>query len=97
MTTDELRIPYDDARMLAYTDSNEYFNWIAEEVSDSGRWQEYVTTVFLVPGSPGYLAFSWARGLTENQEDDIWSENGMVEVFEVVPYEVRETRYREVK
>lgn len=89
-----------DARMLAYSDSNSTYTHVANEVSDRGRWADYVVTVFRFEKE--YYAFDWEEGLTEDQENHFWTYNdpddgqSYVSVYMVEPYMHTETRYRKV-
>lgn len=40
---------------------------VAEEKGDSGRWQQYMTTIIKIKGR--YFAVEWSAGLTECQEN----------------------------
>lgn len=54
------------------------FKVVYEEIKNSGRWVEYVTTVFELSNGDLY-ALDWERGLTEMQESEFFEQ----------PYKVR--------
>lgn len=90
-------IPASVAKELAYGCSFDGYKHISNESEDSGRWSAYVTTVYQEAGK--LWAFDWEEGLTENQEDEIHETpygSGLVEVYEVEPYQVSVTKFRKV-
>lgn len=54
-------------------------NVVDEESDGSGRWEDYVTTIFKMDNR--YFAFDWCRGKTEMQDNDFDTS----EYYEVVP------------
>ena len=58
-----------ERKMCAWGEVGEY---VDEEEGDSGRWTEYMSTIFEVGGQ--LYCINWEKGLTECQENEYWEQ-----------------------
>lgn len=68
------------------------YETIHSETSDSGRWMEYIQEVTRLPDGR-LFSWTWARGLTEMQENEAPGEYGSIDLVEMEPKEITVTTY----
>ena len=61
-----------ELKCLAYGDGDLGYEWVDEVGYDSGRWSQFMETIFRV--GDDLWAIPWQRGLTECQENEFYDQ-----------------------
>jgi len=75
------------------SDYDDYKEVTSPEITDQRRWSTYFAQVLEHKPTSTFWEISWSRGSTEMQDNGTED----VDVCEVEPYQVTETKYRSKK